>query len=48
VGVSLDLSGAHRQQRLGAVERLHLRLLINAQDDGTIRRRKICISLNLT
>ena len=41
MGVSLDLSGAHRQQRLGAVERLHLRLLINAQDDGTIRRRKI-------
>src|SRR5271169_5132652 len=32
----LDLTGAHRQQRLGAVECLNLRLLIDAQHQGAV------------
>ena len=35
------LAGAHRQHRLAAVERLDLRLLVDAQNDGLGRRRKI-------
>ena len=31
VGAALDLARAHRQQRLGAVERLDLRLLVHAE-----------------
>ena len=32
------LTGAHRQQWLTAIERLNLRLLINAQDQRLVRR----------
>ena len=32
VGMTLDLSRLHRQQRLGTVQRLNLALLVHAQD----------------
>ena len=35
------LARVHRQQRLGAVERLDLRFLVDAQDDGAVRRRHV-------
>jgi hypothetical protein len=38
MGAPLSLSRTHRQQRLAAVERLDLRLFINAQYQSTIRR----------
>src|SRR5215475_614535 len=38
---ALSLSGAHWQQRLCAVERLHLALLIDAQHDGPFGWRQI-------
>src|SRR5215475_4240007 len=38
---ALSLSGAHRQQRLCAVERLNLALLIDAEHDGPFGRRQI-------
>ena len=34
------LAGAHRQHQLAAVERLDLRLLVDAQNNGLGRRRK--------
>jgi hypothetical protein len=33
--------GAHRQRRLGPVERLHLALLVDAQHDGTFGRQQV-------
>ena len=38
VRAPLDLARAHRQQRLGAVERLDLAFLVDAQDQRPIRR----------
>ena len=38
VAASLDLTRPHRQQRLGAVERLDLRLFIDAQHQGAVGR----------
>ncbi len=38
VGPPLDLAGAHGQQRLRPIERLDLRLLVDAQDDGVFGR----------
>jgi len=32
----LDLTGTHRQQRLGAVECLNLRFLVDAQHQGAV------------
>ena len=37
----LNLTGPHRQQRLGAVERLDLRLFIDAQHQGTVGRVEV-------
>jgi hypothetical protein len=37
MGHALDIAGAQRQQRLGALQRLHLALLIHAQDQGLVR-----------
>ena len=37
----LDLARSHRQQRLGAVKRLNLRLLVHAQDQGVHGWRQI-------
>jgi hypothetical protein len=36
VRAPLDLAGAHRQQRLGAIERLDLTLLVNADDERLV------------
>ena len=33
--------GAHRQRRLGPVERLHLALLVDARHDGTFGRQQV-------
>ena len=41
VGAPLDLAGAHRQQRLGAVERLDLALLVDAQHQRALRRIEV-------
>jgi hypothetical protein len=41
VGSTLDLSGTQRQDRLGAVESLYLRLLVHAQNDSAIGRIQI-------
>jgi hypothetical protein len=41
VGAPLGLSWPHRQQRLCPVERLDLRLLVDAQHDRPIRRIEI-------
>jgi hypothetical protein len=38
MGPRFDVAEAHGQQRLGAIERLNLRLLIDAQHQGTLRR----------
>ena len=38
---ALGLSGAHRQQRLTAIERLNLRFLIRAKDQYPVRRIKL-------
>ena len=38
MGAPLDLAGAQRQQRLGAIERLNLRFLVHAEDHGMLRR----------
>ena len=36
-----DLAGSHRQQRLRAVERLHLGFLVNTQHNGAFRWRQV-------
>jgi hypothetical protein len=41
VGAPLDLSRAHGQQRLGPVQRLDLALLVDAQNQGALRRGQI-------
>ena len=41
VRAALHLAGSHRQQRLGAVERLDLALLVDAQNQRAIRRIEI-------
>jgi hypothetical protein len=41
MGPSLGLPGLHGQERLGAVQGLHLALLIDAQDDGVFRRSHV-------
>lgn len=41
VGAALDLSGAHRQQGLAAVECLNLAFFVDAEDEGTVRRRHV-------
>jgi len=38
---ALDLTGAHRQQRLGAIERLDLRFFVNAQHQCSLRGRRV-------
>jgi hypothetical protein len=38
---ALGQSGAHRQDRLGAVQRLDLGLLVDAQHDGALGRVQI-------
>ena len=41
VGAPLGLAGPHRQQRLGAVQRLDLALLVDAQHHGAVGRVEI-------
>jgi hypothetical protein len=41
VGATFDLSGAHRQQRLGAVERLDLQFLVDTQHHRAFGRRQM-------
>ena len=41
VGAPLDLSRSHGQQRLGPVQRLDLALLVDAQNQGALRRGQI-------
>jgi hypothetical protein len=41
MAASLGLPRAHRQQRLGAVERLDLRLFIDAQHQSAVGRVEI-------
>ena len=41
VGPPLGLAGSQRQQRLRAIERLDLTLLIDAQHDGAVGRVQI-------
>lgn len=41
VGAALGLAGAHWQQRLGAIERLDLALLVDAQHHRAVRRVEI-------
>ena len=41
VGAPLDLAGAHRQQRLRAIQRLDLALFIDAKHQSALRRVKI-------
>ena len=41
MGAPLDLTRSHRQQRLGAVERLDLRLLVDAQHQSPLWRRQV-------
>ena len=41
VGDALDVSEPHGQHRLGAVERLHLALLVDAQHQGVVRRVEV-------
>ena len=38
MGAPLSLTGSHGQQRLGAVQRLNLALLVHAEDQSVIRR----------
>ena len=41
VGAPLGLAGPHRQQRLGAVQRLDLAFLVDAEHHGALRRVEI-------
>jgi hypothetical protein len=41
VGAPLGLPEAHRQERLGAVEGLHLALLVDAEDDRALGQREV-------
>src|SRR5713226_10302994 len=41
VGAALDLAWSHRQNRLHAIERLDLRLLVRAQNQSAVRRVEI-------
>jgi hypothetical protein len=41
VGGALGDAGTHRQDRGGAIQRLDLRLFIDAQDDGPLGRVQI-------
>src|SRR6266478_825489 len=41
MGVPLGLPGSHREQRLGAIERLDLRFLIDAEHQRVVRRVEI-------
>ena len=41
VGVAFGLAEAHRQRRLGAIERLNLRLLVHAQDHRVVGRVEV-------
>ena len=41
VGTPLRLAGAHGQERLAAIERLDLALLVHAQHHGALRRGQI-------
>ena len=41
VAAPLGLAGAHGQQRLSAIERLHLRLLVDAQHDRALGRIEV-------
>jgi len=41
MGTSFNLPGSHRENGLSAIQRLNLRLLINAQDQSTLRRTEI-------
>jgi hypothetical protein len=40
-GAPLGLARPHRQHRLGALDRLHLGLLVDAQDQGAVRRGEV-------
>ena len=41
MGTSLGLPRPHRQQRLGTIQRLDLRFLIDAEHQRTVRRVEI-------
>jgi hypothetical protein len=41
VDAPFDLAGAHRQQRLGAIERLGLALLVDAEHHGALGRSHV-------
>jgi hypothetical protein len=41
VGSAFDLSGAHRQQRRGVIQRLNLALFVHAEHERTIRRCEV-------
>jgi hypothetical protein len=41
MGATFDLPGSHRQQRCGAVQRLDLGLLIDAQYQGLLGRAQV-------
>ena len=41
VGVAFGVAEAHRQRRLGAIERLNLRLLVHAQDHRVVGRVEV-------
>jgi len=41
MGTPLGLPRPHRQQRLGTIQRLDLRFLIDAEDQRTIRRVEV-------
>jgi hypothetical protein len=41
MGDAFDIPQAHRQDRLRALKRLHLALLIDAQNQGILRRIKV-------
>ena len=41
VGDSFDIAESHGQDRLGAIQRLNLRLLIDRQDHGVVGRVQV-------
>ena len=41
MGAPLDLTGSHRQQRLGSVQSLNLSFLVNTEHQSTVWRVEI-------
>jgi len=41
VAATFDLSGAHGQQRCGAIQRLNLALLVHTQHQGAVGRVEV-------